>query len=76
MVVSQLHSTRDLQTMSLFILFSICAIYCTLSGDGRAYFPLAVGSSSSRRPTADDLTTPNFPPAAQFAAQKERTKSG
>ena len=28
--VSQLHSTRDLQTMSLFILFSICAIYCTL----------------------------------------------
>ena len=35
-----------------------------------------VGTPSSRRPTADDLTTPNFPPAAQFAAQKERTKSG
>ena len=35
-----------------------------------------VGTPSSRRPTADDLTTTNFPSAAQFAAQKERTKSG
>lgn len=35
-----------------------------------------VGTSSSRRPIADDPTTPNFPSAAQFAAQKERTKSG
>ena len=26
-----LHSTRVLQTLSLFILYSICAIYCTLS---------------------------------------------
>ena len=31
MFVSQLHSTRDLQPMSLFKPFSICAIYCTLS---------------------------------------------
>ena len=29
--VSRLHSTRDLQTMSLFIPFSICATYLTLS---------------------------------------------
>ena len=33
MVVSQLHSTRDLQTMSLFVPFSICATYLTLSVD-------------------------------------------
>ncbi|MDU2196483.1 MAG: hypothetical protein E7E26_12105, partial [Clostridiales bacterium] len=31
--VSQLHSNRVLQTMSLFILFYICATYFTLSGD-------------------------------------------
>lgn len=29
--VSRLHSTRDLQTMSLFIHFSICETYSTLS---------------------------------------------
>ncbi|MBS6370872.1 MAG: hypothetical protein KH440_02570, partial [Oscillospiraceae bacterium] len=29
--VSRLHSTRVLQTMSLFIFFSICENYCTLS---------------------------------------------
>ena len=31
MFVSQLHFTRDLQIMSLFIYFSICKTYCTLS---------------------------------------------
>ena len=34
MFVSQLHSTRDRQAVSIFIHFSICATYCTLSLNG------------------------------------------
>ena len=33
MFVLQLHSTRDRQAVSTFLPFSICAIYCTLSGE-------------------------------------------
>ena len=36
--VSRLHSTRDLQTMSLFIHFSICETYSTLSLWGDVFY--------------------------------------
>ena len=32
-----IHSTRDLQTMSLFIYFSICETYSTLSLDSKSH---------------------------------------
>ncbi|HJA36689.1 MAG TPA: hypothetical protein H9666_09380, partial [Firmicutes bacterium] len=57
--VSQLHSTRVLQTMSSFILFSICETYCTLSltvyQNSSLLAGIKNGQAISRLPLAGDL---------------------
>ena len=46
--VSQLHSTRDLQTMSLFIYFSICEAYSTLSAKNTSWSVLVTSEIAKR----------------------------
>ena len=51
--MSQLHSTRDLQTVSLFMIYSICATYLTLSGRG-PFLVFFDGVGQQQRGLADE----------------------